>query len=1058
MPFSATRDLWLVLKARDEGARAMRSFSRDIRMVGDSVAQANLLAARSALRNELAIKRVTGASQADQLATLHRITNIDKEIGSMRVYRASLEESRVSAQKLSSALGGASATMTASGTAMVAAGVLGTAGMKNLVDSAIDYQKQASLTRTQVDKFSSSLKDIEDIGLRVASAVGVSFKEIQPALFDIFSSMEVGAKEAEKLLMVFSKAAVAGQTDIQSAGRATIGILNAFQLPLSSVNHLMDVQFQLVQEGIGSYEEWTQRIGLVTPSAVRAGQSVETMLAALAATTRMGISAARSGTAVSRAFDAMSNPAAVAQMKALGVSALDSSGHFRPIIDVLGELRTQLAKIPPGDRIAKILEIFKGAGGTIEARRFLQNMLLTPGNLELFKSIFQEMSTESGSFEKAYSIMADTAANKSELLNNKWQTLRIKAGEALIPTFLRIVDVVGKIIDKFNSLSPRTQQVIVKIIGLITVLTGISGVLLLVLGTFAAFAAAVVVAGASLFVALGIILAVGVALGGITAALIYSWINFKSFRDIVANTAKTLRDFYQNYVIPTGQAIKKAWKENMEPALSALAKIVKDKILPTFMRLHSFMQSEMIKSAKEIGNNIKDFLIFAFAKLSEIINKYVIPAVDKLATFFKENETTIKQVVGWMIILGKWGVKVALILGVILAAVLSGPVIAALTILIGGFIAIIVIIVKLVNWVKELIRWFKEDVPRAWQTTSDKGKSIWKSIADFFVGIWNSIVSFFVGIWNKIVMVFTTVTNFIASMWSKFWNSDIGGLLKATWNFIASLINLALALLAFEIKWGMKIITDVWTQTWELVKNGVLAIWGFIFPYLKSTWQTIVAIAITIWNSIVEFFKTVWNAIYTNTMIIWGFIFTFLKTTWNNIMFTVKTVWNTFYIIISDNLKRIWDVIRGIFNTIIIIFKDAGSWLFKAGQNIVDGLIRGLTSKLNEAKDKINELTKMIKDHFPFSPAKIGPLSGKGNPYYAGQKISKMLSDGMASKMSLVNNASNLVASASGLPSPSLNGSTSTGRTYNQQIVVNTQELNPRRQAAELGFLLGGGL
>jgi hypothetical protein len=111
---------------------------------------------------------------------------------------------------------------------------------------------------------------------------------------------------------------------------------------------------------------------------------------------------------------------------------------------------------------------------------------------------------------------------------------------------------------------------------------------------------------------------------------------------------------------------------------------------------------------------------------------------------------------------------------------------------------------------------------------------------------------------------------------------------------------------------------------------------------------------------------------------------------------------------------------------------------------------------INKVTDKIKEITQKVKDFFPHSPAKIGPLSGKGGMYFAGQNITKQLYQGMQSNMGLVANASNLIAAAAGPSSPGINGATATGRTYNQQIVINTQELNPRRQAAELGWLLQG--
>jgi TP901 family phage tail tape measure protein len=1025
-------------------------------MVGDSVTQANMQAARSALRNQLAMQRMTGATQADQIATMKRIQTIDQQINQSKIHRASLEETRISAQKLSSAMSGAAATMTAVGTGMVAAGVLGVAGIKSLVDSAIDYQKQASLTRTQVDKFAASLKDIEDIGLRVANKIGVPFAQIQPALFDIFSSLEIGTKDAERLLEIFAKAAVAGQTDIQSASRATIGILNAFQLPLTSVNHLMDLQFQLVQEGVGTYEEWTQRIGLVSPSAVRAGQSVETMLAALAATTRQGISAARSGTAVARAFDAMSNPNAVEAMKAMGVNALDASGKFRPIIDVLGEFRTQITKLPQSERIAKILEVFKGAGGTIEARRFLQNMLLTPGNLEQFKSIFEEMSNESGSFEKAYSIMAESAATKSELLSNKWETLKVKAGEALIPTFLKVVGALGSLFDWFNKLDPSTQSMIATSTALFLALTGVGGILLILVGTLAAFIAAVVVAGSSLFVVLGILSAVGIAVVAFGVGLAIAWKNSANFRGIIQDLGKKMEDFYKNYIVPTGLAIKEAWEKNMQPALSALADIIEHKILPVVRDFNNFLASELFKSAMEVGNNIKDFLVFAFEKLGSIINTMIIPVIQKLTQYYHDHEETIKQVATWMIFLGKWIAKIALIFGAILAVVLIGPVVAAFVAVIAVIGAVIGIIVFLVEAVKAIIHWFGTEVPKAWGALVDAAKATWNAIASFFVELWNNIASFFVGVWNNIVGIFNTVMGVLAAAWNTFWNSSIGGLIKAVLGAIWAFIKLIFVSIQFTILVVLKAIEDAWNFTWNAMKNGAMIIWNFIFPFLKDTWEKISGGAKLIWQSISDFWNFIWTGVKNAATVIWNATVGFIIGKWNEIKAAASAIWNAVHAGIVGPVDKSNDKIVSVWNSIKEFFSNTGSWLFNAGKNLIQGLIDGITSMVNKVTDKINEITQKIKDHFPHSPAKIGPLSGKGGMYFAGQNITKQLYQGMQSNMSLVANASSLIASAVGPTTPGVNGSTATGRTYNQQITINTQEINPRRQAAELGWLLQG--
>ena len=65
---------------------------------------------------------------------------------------------------------------------------------------------------TQVDQVGIHLNDLKKVGLDVGKAVPVAFKEIQPALYDIFSSMDVNLPQAQNMLTNFAKAAVAGNT------------------------------------------------------------------------------------------------------------------------------------------------------------------------------------------------------------------------------------------------------------------------------------------------------------------------------------------------------------------------------------------------------------------------------------------------------------------------------------------------------------------------------------------------------------------------------------------------------------------------------------------------------------------------------------------------------------------------------------------------------------------------------------------------------------------------------------------------------------------------------
>jgi len=162
------------------------------------------------------------------------------------------------------------AALTGVGVTLGTIGAAGLAFFNDATDAAIAYNREAALTKTQVTEVGVSVSDLADIGRRVAGEIPAPFDQMQTALYDIFSSVDVGVNEAERLLRKFSIGAVAGQVDIQTAARSTISILNAYQLPVTEVNRIMDLQFQLVRKGVGTYEEFNTALGRAIPAALSA--------------------------------------------------------------------------------------------------------------------------------------------------------------------------------------------------------------------------------------------------------------------------------------------------------------------------------------------------------------------------------------------------------------------------------------------------------------------------------------------------------------------------------------------------------------------------------------------------------------------------------------------------------------------------------------------------------------------------------------------------------------------------------------------------------------------
>jgi TP901 family phage tail tape measure protein len=535
--------------------------------------------------------------------------------------------------------------MVALGVATIAGGAAAAYGLKQAVDTAVEYDRQVRLTYTQVDKrFKPSLVELGEIGRRTGRDIGVAFEEIQPALFDVFSSTEANVKEAEVLLRAFSKAAVAGQTEIVTASRATIGIMNAFRVPIKDVNRILDIQFQLVQEGVGTYEEWAQRIGLVTPSAVRAGQSVESMAAALATATRLGISAARAGTAVARAYDAISNPKTINKLKALNVQVLDARGNFRPLVDIMEDWQKQLNKLPPSKRVASILDVLKGAGSTIEARRFLQGILLTKGGLELFQEVMKEFEGDVGAFERAYGTMADSTANKSEKLRNKWKLLQEAIGRALMPAFDRLITMIDRVLDQFNRLPQGTQKVIANVLLFGTAILLVGGFLLTLIGAVIIFGGAIAGVGAPLLLVTGLVGGLILGLGGLAAGFYLAYKNSEEFRGLVDQTKVSIQRLW-DIVSGFALGLYEDFNTFVLPQLKELWRVVEEEVIPVFHATTKQISEELIPKVKEAADFLNGVFKGALKEIGEILQTQLIPAIQDLTDWWNKHRNEIMPVV-----------------------------------------------------------------------------------------------------------------------------------------------------------------------------------------------------------------------------------------------------------------------------------------------------------------------------------------------------------------------------------------------------------------------------
>ena len=75
----------------------------------------------------------------------------------------------------------------------------------------------------------------------------------------------------------------------------------------------------------------------------------------------------------------------------MGINAFDATGKLRPFVDVIGDLSKKILALPKDQQLAALSAVFKGSGGTIQALRFLNQIILQPAQLKSLITFITDM-------------------------------------------------------------------------------------------------------------------------------------------------------------------------------------------------------------------------------------------------------------------------------------------------------------------------------------------------------------------------------------------------------------------------------------------------------------------------------------------------------------------------------------------------------------------------------------------------------------------------------------------------------------------------------------------
>lgn len=364
-----------------------------------------------------------------------------------------------------------------------------------------------------------------------------------------------------------------------------------------------------------------------------------------------------------------------------------------------------------------------------------------------------------------------------------------------------------------------------------------------------------------------------------------------------------------------------------------------------------------------------------------------------------------------------------------------------------------------------------------WDTIKNKVMEVWNAIAGFFSTIWAAIVLVVTTYINIVKTVVTTVVQAILNTWNAVWGF-FGPIVRAVWGLIVAIVNFGIAAVHFVIAWTMKGLSIIWQATWGVMSAFVISIWNKIFAYVSAKVTAIKTWIIAAWNYISSQTSATWGIIYnwisSKLSAIYSFVSSkiaavknFISDAWAAVKNITSTMWTAFTNLISGHIDTAMGKVGAIKGRVMGFLSNAGTWLLNAGENIIRGLANGITNGIKYVTGAINNVTGWIKAHLPGSPVREGPLRVLNNGY-AGKQIVKMIAAGMSDMGPITKAMDNLGSvmitptiapagiggfdSYNGRKPGSAGGKSSASGEITQHFEINTQEIDPRKHAADLGF------
>lgn len=369
--------------------------------------------------------------------------------------------------------------------------------------ASLDYADAIAKMSTIADDSQVPIDQLKKQIIELSNETGKSATELAEAGYQALSA-GVDTKDAVGFIKEASGLAKAGFLETAGAVDVLTTIINAYGYSAEDANMIASQLIQTQNDGKTTVNELAQAMGTVIPTASALNIPLEQLNASYVQMTKQGINTANATTYLNGMFtelaDGGSDVSEILQNK-----TGKTFGQLMKDGATLGDVLDILNQSVNGDS-----EAFLNLWGNTRAGRGALSIL--NAGIEEFNAETLVMQSSTDNVSEALEKL-DTTGAKARKALNMLVNAGIQIGDVLAPYIEKAALFLQSLAEKFNSLSPEAQKIIVIVGGIVAVI----GPALLIGGKIIALVGTLMT---SLSTIIGVIKAVGLAIGGLmTGAL-----------------------------------------------------------------------------------------------------------------------------------------------------------------------------------------------------------------------------------------------------------------------------------------------------------------------------------------------------------------------------------------------------------------------------------------------------------------------------------------------------------------------------------------------------------